>query len=216
MLLACVKIQFSIHLSMLRVFKRWLLLSAIVISSPAALHAQNWQTWYHDFHGNVGGYKVTGWLLNRFGSLQGGYWYDSHAAEREAMGPRDDTFTIYLEGTQRGNVIKLNETCWLCQDVPDPELFAGTINGNRLRGKWHKTHNPHRVLSYSFLLLQDTSSFNTPPRDPNNFAMYDRKDIWSSGFFLSKKVQRELKRTMGKDLDEFIEFLQQPMAHGFF
>jgi hypothetical protein len=187
-----------------------------IVAFPGSSHAQNWQTWHHEFRGDIGGHKVTGWLLNRFGSLQGGYYYDKYAAEREAMGPREDTFTIYLEGKQDGANINLNEMCWLCKGVPDPELFTGTLKGNTLRGKWQRTHRKGKVLDFSLVLSSDTSRFNTPPKDPDNFAQYDNKDIWSSGFFSSKKVQRELKRTMGKDLDEFISFLQWPMVRGLF
>ncbi|HET6510569.1 MAG TPA: hypothetical protein VFH43_00140 [Candidatus Kapabacteria bacterium] len=187
-----------------------------MLGSPVTTHAQNWQTWYHEFKGDIGGHKVTGWLLNRFGSLQGGYWYDKYAAEREAMGPRNDTFTIYLEGTQAGKKIELNQTCWLCQDVPDPELFRGAINGSSITGSWRLTSNKRRFLDFTLRFENDTSPYHLPPINPNDLALYDQKDIWASGFFSSSKVQEQLKLVMGDHLEVYLDFLRRPMArYGF-
>jgi hypothetical protein len=186
----------------------------LLIATPG--QSQNWQTFYREFTGSVGGEKISGWLTNRFGQLQGGYFYDKYKAEREKLDPRDDRLTIFLEGKQTGSDIQLNETCYLCQDVPDPELFAGELSNNGITGTWHRTSEPMRQLSFQLQFTKDTVESHLPPVKPDDLAEYERKDIWASGFFSNPKVQQELKVTLGKDLDEWKQFVSQPLARHIF
>lgn len=189
-----------------------LTLLAVLPCAAEQLFAQNWETYDLEFTGTIGGYKISGSLLNRFGSLQGSYWYDKYAAQRAAMHPRDDTFTIYLEGSQVGSRISLNQMCWYCQGIEDPERFEGTLQGNSIKGHWWKTSRPSRKLQFRLGLVGAPALHRGSPKAKRGFEHYAEKDIWGSGFFSDLDVQRELRRALRDALPTYLKWLTVPMA----
>ncbi len=184
----------------------------LILFATRIVAARDWETFSRHYHGVIGNHKVNVYLLNRFGTLSGNYYYSRYEDSVKNNAGSDD-FTIDLTGTKRRNHLHLEVTCYWCEEVKEPETFEGTFIGDTaITGLWIEKHGRKLHLPFYLTCEPDTSQITLPQSKTPNLSRYKGKSLWNSGFFDQPFVQRKLQTILGNDLDDFIKFLQFPLA----
>ena len=144
--------------------------------------------------------------MDRFGALGGTYYYDKY--KKEAEGSSSDDFDFPVNGTKNGKKIHIEVTCFYCQDVSNPEVFEGTFLGDTaISGTWIEKHGKRKRLPFYLKCVSSSKSMKH-----RSVLSFFRKDLWSSDFFDQSYIQKGLEDALGPHLDDFMKFLQMPMA----
>jgi hypothetical protein len=171
-----------------------LIIALICISARLFAADVKLETFSKSFKGNIGKYKITLYLTNRFTSLGGNYFYDKSS----------DTDGIELDGSKTGNKISM------ANYSPEDKLlekFTGSfINDSTVTGIWSNGKK-----RFPFRLTEVKSKKLDLPENPDfeGLRKFYLAEPWENHFFEKPIVIAHMKRMLKNEYFTYLKFLEE-------